>query len=252
MDHDAHNYVRRLEGQLRLLREDPSISEKNKELICKFKEFSISSGVPAGRIVRYMFDLLTLAQYLQRDFDKAKKEDIQELVGKLEKTDRFSKSTVRDMKLTLRKFYKWLRNTDEFPEEVRWYKTHIKCNSVMNPEDILTEEEVKRMIECCLKPRDRAFISFLYESGCRIGEVLLLRINQVKFDGYGAQALVNGKTGFRRVRLISCAPYLMEWLNKHPEKHDGNAYLWVNSRMERLGGNGKLKSQGSGKQKCKK
>jgi len=171
MDHDAHNYIRRLEGQLRLLREDPSISEKNKESICKFKEFSFSSGVTTGRIVRYMFDLRTLAQYLQKDFEEAKKEDIQELVGKLEKTDRFSKSTVRDLKLSLRKFYKWLRNTDEFLEEVRWYKTHIKYNSVKNPEDILTEEEVKRMIECCLKPRDRAFISFLYESGSKISSL---------------------------------------------------------------------------------
>ena len=40
MYHDTHNYKRRLEGQLRLLKMDPSISEKNKKLILKFILYS--------------------------------------------------------------------------------------------------------------------------------------------------------------------------------------------------------------------
>lgn len=234
MDHDAHNYDRRLEGQLRLLKNDPSISEENKKLICKFKDFSFSSGVTTGRIVRYLFDLRTMAQLLNKNFEESNREDIEVLVGKLERSDRYFRFTVRDLKLTLRKFYKWLRNTDKFPEEVKWYKTHIKYDGITNPEDILTDEEVQKIINCSTNPRDRAFISMLYESGCRIGEILLLRMNQVKFDSYGAQALVNGKTGFRRVRIISCVPYLTEWINKHPMKDDKNAYLWVSNKHKRI------------------
>jgi integrase len=233
MNHDAHDYERKLKGQLRLLKNDPSISEENKKLICKFKDFAFSFGITTGRVVRYMFDLRIMAQFLGKNFEDATKDDIVKLVGKLERSNRFSKSTVRDFKLTLRKFYKWLRNTDEFPEEVRWFKTHIRYDAIKNPEDMLTEEEVQKMINLCRDPRDKAFISTLYESGCRIGEILPLRINQVKFDQYGALLLVNGKTGFRRVRVVASAPYLIEWINNHPLKDDQKAFLWVSRDLKR-------------------
>lgn len=180
-----------------------------------------------------MFDLRVLTRYLNKDFEKANREDIKKLVGKLE-LSHYSKSTIRDFKLTLRKFYKWLRNTDEFPEEVKWYRTHIKYNAITNPEDILTEEEIKKMINCCLSPRGRAFVSLLYESGCRIGELLPLKWKQVIFDKYGAQILGNGKTGFRRVRVISCVPYLTEWINKHPLRDNENSFLWIRRDMKEL------------------
>jgi hypothetical protein len=40
------------------------------------------------------------------------------------------------------------------------------------------------------------------------------------FDSYGAKLLVNGKTGARRVRIVSSVPYLTKWINEHPLKGD--------------------------------
>jgi site-specific recombinase XerD len=234
MNYDMHNYKRRLEGQLRLLEENPSISEENKKLISQFKDQAFSEGITIGRVVRYLFDLRVMARFLDKDFSKAKKEDIQVLVGKLEDSGRFSKSTVRDFKLTLRKFYKWLRKSDDFPEEVKWFKTHIRYDGIKNPEDMLTEEEIRKMINSCMNPRNRAFISVLYESGCRIGEILPLQLNRVKFDQFGALLLVNGKTGFRRVRTVASSPYLTEWINKHPSKDDPKEFLWISRDLKRL------------------
>lgn len=55
-----------------------------------------------------------------------------------------------------------------------------------------------------------------------------MNINHVIFDEYGAQLFVNGKTGFRRVRVVACVSYLTDWLNRHPQKHDPEARLWLN------------------------
>jgi hypothetical protein len=44
-----------------------------------------------------------------------------------------------------------------------------------------------------------------------------------------------GKTGARRVRVISSAPYLREWLNKHPQGQMPEAYLWPGPRGEVVG-----------------
>jgi integrase len=69
----------------------------------------------------------------------------------------------------------------------------------------------------------------LYESGCRIGEILSLRIKHACFDEYGAQLIVNGKTGSRRVRIIASAPSLASWLDNHPLK-DSESPLWISLR----------------------
>jgi len=234
MDHDIYNYKRRLEREITILKEDPAISAPNKETIMQFADYAFSQGISTGRIIRYFFDLKTISRYLSKDFERANRDDIQVLLGNLERSGKYSRSTIRDLKLTLRKFFKWLRKTDAFPEEVNWFKTHIKYEGIKNPEDMLVEAEIVRMIDSCSKFRDRAFISMLYESGCRIGELLPLQLNQVKLDAFGALLLVSGKTGFRRVRIIGSAPYLIEWLNKHPQKDNPRAFLWITSRDKRL------------------
>ena len=68
----------------------------------------------------------------------------------------------------------------------------------------------------------------LYESGCRIGEILSLMIRNVEFDEYGCVLLVDGKTGQRRVRVIASAPKLASWIDNHPLRDQPDAPLWVN------------------------
>ena len=74
-------------------------------------------------------------------------------------------------KSTLRRFYKWLSNSEEYPEEVKWIKLKIKNGNHKLPEELLNEEDIKAMIEKADSLRDKALISVLYESGGRIGEI---------------------------------------------------------------------------------
>ena len=54
-----------------------------------------------------------------------------------------------------------------------------------------------------------------------------MKIKHIQFDKYGALAMLNGKTGMRRIRLIASVPSLSAWLNIHPFKDDKDAWLWV-------------------------
>lgn len=238
MSYDAYDYKDRLEKVIKQIRNDPSISERNKQEIIKFKDNCFVEKISTGRIAKYMYDLKTLSNWLGKDFEDANKDDIRTLVGKIEQKTYYKKrlgkeipykeSTKRDFRITLRKFYKWLRDTEDFPEEVKWIKsTGRRGKRIELPEDMLSEEDIKKLLNFADNPRDKAFISIIYESGCRIGEMLFLRIKHVKFDKYGAQLLVDGKTGFRRVRIIASVPFLMEWLNKHPKKEEPESPLWI-------------------------
>jgi integrase len=182
-------------------------------------------GYSKARILKYLSTLLSLAKLLGKPFVNAQKEDIIEVISKIEQSN-YSDWTKHDFKSVLKVFFRWLRETEDYPEEVRWIKVTSK-SKVKLPEELLTIEEVLKMVDAAEHIRDKAFILTLYESGCRIGELLTLQIKHVHFDNFGAVLIVNGKTGQRRVRIILSAPKLHQWIENHPLRDNLNAPLWI-------------------------
>jgi integrase/recombinase XerD len=208
------------------------ISDKNKSVLLKFNDELFSRGLSTGRVLKYMQKLLKLARWLKKDFADADIQDIKTLVSKIERSS-YVPYTKKEFKLCIRKLFQWLKGMDEdnYPPEVKWIKLGaVKGFKNRLPEDMLTQEEVLDLINAARSPRDKAFVAVLYESGCRIGEMLLTKISHVQIDSLGAQLRVNGKTGWRRIRIVSSVPYLTAWLNEHPFKNDHNTYLWVDSK----------------------
>lgn len=113
---------------------------------------------------------------------------------------------------------------------MRWIHTTVKRTEKNLPAngDLLTEEEIKKLLDAAMHPRDKAFIATLYESGARIGELASLQIKNVIFDENGAILNVTGKTGPRPIRIVSSTPLLVIWLQHHPRKNDKEAPLWLN------------------------
>jgi len=119
---------------------------------------------------------------------------------------------------------------------VKWIKSSRRFVKTTQAQDLLTQEEIKKMLEAADHPRTLALIHVLAESGARVGEIANLRIKDAVFDEYGAIIHVNGKTGERPVRLIDCVPSLREWINKHPEKDNPEAPLFINLGNNQYGG----------------
>jgi integrase len=235
---DAHNYRRRIELFFEKLENNETMSEGDKETLKKYRDYLISEGITLGRVGKYLTDLKRVSAILGKPFAEANEEHIRRVVTALERNEKYSPWSKRDFKVAIRKFYTWLRGTKEYPPEVAWMKVYGKVRNEKTHEDMLTEEEIKKLIEYAPEVQLKAFIATLYESGCRIGELIYLKTNQVKFDDYGAQLFVTGKTGFRRVRVVACVPYLVEWLNKHPLKDDHETFLWINRKLEPFSYNG--------------
>jgi len=207
------------------------ISKRNEELICKFINRMFALGVTKIRVVKYVQQLLKIAEILGKDFDKATKEDIERVVSEIQRRN-YSAWTKKDYKSTIKRFYKWLNGDKEYPELVKWIKTTLPKKDTKLPSDLLTEDDIKKMVDACRNDRDKALIFTLYESGARIGEICSLRIKDVKFDEYGSILIVTGKTGMRRVRIIAADPYLRAWMNKHPQRDNPEAYLWIKENLK--------------------
>lgn len=70
--------------------------------------------------------------------------------------------------------------------------------------EILSTEEIYRMVTSARRFEDRLIILLLFESGIRLGELLSIKKENVMFDDNGIIIHVSGKTGSRPVRIIKC------------------------------------------------
>jgi integrase/recombinase XerD len=67
----------------------------------------------------------------------------------------------------------------------------------------------------------------MYESGVRPEEFLRLTNLDMKVDSKGAILIVRGKTGERRVRIISFVRLLQQWLQVHALRSQNQYPLWI-------------------------
>jgi len=211
-----YHFNRIFERAMKRLESSLDVREEDKVNIWRFVDHLLAKGVSKARAAKYIYHLVVLARATDKPFESLGRRDVERLVSWINASD-YSENTKRDYKIVLKKFYQWLRGCNEeeheYPEEVKWIKTRLKRRRLL-PQALLTPEEVKKLVKAAENPRDKAFILTHYESGCRIGETLSLRIVNVNFDKYGAVLIVDGKTGPRRVRVIAAAPALVSWLSK--------------------------------------
>lgn len=222
---DFHNYAGRLEKALQEIRES-GIPEENKKAIEDFKSYLVIKGLSTARVENYVQRLRTIAPMLNKPFLQTTKDDVVKVLEQIVSNSRWSERYRYDFKISIRVFFKWLKQAHGHDVGIDWIKaTHTKKHVL--PEEILTEEEIRRIAEKADNLRDRAFVLVLYEGGFRIGEMLNLRVKHVQPNQYGFALTVNGKTGSRRVLVISSAPALANWIDIHPLKQDHEAFVWL-------------------------
>ena len=206
----VHGYARRIERHINKLENQNS---NNSKKILDFYHYLLNKRYAEATLEKYLIRLIHFSTWFEIDFDDATKEDLMKLINeKVNKRNDLKENSKTEYKKTIRNFYKWLKGCkdDEYPEEVE--ENHKQ------PEELLDDEDIEKLIKVASNPRDKAFIIMLAESGCRIGELLTLQIENIIFDDRGAYFLVDGKTGIRRVRVVNATPYLHVWLNHHPDK----------------------------------
>ncbi|MCL4328927.1 MAG: tyrosine-type recombinase/integrase [Candidatus Thermoplasmatota archaeon] len=174
----------------------------------------------------YIQRLRVLARWIPDEFldpsTKALKAVIIHLNG-----DDYTESTKSTYLKMYKKFCRVTLPRGKF--ESAWEKIKIpNPKTKVTRADLISFEEVQKLIENAKNGRDRALFALLYDSGCRIGEVLNMRVNNLSFDEYGAVLEVpKGKTGQRLVRIVGDSiPYLRSWLNDHPLANKPDAPLF--------------------------
>jgi len=202
-------------------------------MIDKFLEFCKANGIGKLRIIKYYYTLPKIAEWLNKPFDKVTKDDMIKLMVKIEQSD-YAEWTKHDYKAIIKRFYKWLNDDKDYPDSVKWIKPTIKRNNQKLPEDMLSTDDIDLLISKASNIRDKALVRCLYESGCRISELLNLQVKDIQYDEYSPIITVQGKTGSRRIRLIDKDGLLKTWLQAHPDKDNPDEYVFVSLARNRI------------------
>lgn len=242
---DSYNWQHRLDMELN---RQKVLSENDQKLILDFLEDCKSERVGKPRLIFYARLLRMTKQWRSKDLIDMDKQDIKRTLNKMEETD-LAEYTKQGYRITFKKFFRWVAiekkgeklRDKEYPDIVSWIDTTIKAKDKVKPENLLDEKDVKKLIEVADTPRNKAIIALFWDSGCRCGELLNLKLKNLNFDKYGATVSVQGKTGFRKVRLIPSVPYLATLKENHPDKSNPQAFLFVGegtrNMAQRLGYN---------------
>jgi integrase/recombinase XerD len=233
---DIHNYEEKYAGAQRQVT-NSTLSERNKQLIFGYRDACLIRNVCGKvRLIRVLGVLTLFGRLQPKDFDQYTKADVEHLIGQLvARQPPYTPETLGTYKAMLRNFLTWVLVPDKFPTrteipaQVAWIKVHVPAKDKRRLErnELLTPEDIQRLLDVCHNTRDKALIAVLWETGCRIAELGNLQLEHVTKTDHGYLLDLYGKTGHRTVLIISSAPYLTQWINNHPFKNRPDSPLWA-------------------------
>ena len=160
---DIHSFDRRYAVALEGLSQERGLTQGNKLTINRFLDSIESEGIGIPRRLTYTYWLKHIGILLRKDFEESTIDDIRRVATEIERSN-YTDYTKDTIKVMLKRFYKWLRGTDDYPPEVKWIRLLAKKNGRILPEEILTEDDVKALVDATDCSRDRALVEGLTTS----------------------------------------------------------------------------------------
>lgn len=211
-----------------------NVHTDRREIVRQFCGLRIAQKLKKTSVLNYC-KAVTALETVGKDYHSITKEDMVAWVSIIDK--HYTPATAQLYQALVKNFMRWVYYGDsddaQYPEPVRWIKTKKLKEPYKKP--ILSKEEIMRLVRATNNQRDRALLFCTYESGCRAGEVLGLKVKDVTITQTGAEIRVDGKTGPREVPLIESVPDIVLWLSMHPHADEPECCMWPTDKNGRKG-----------------
>ena len=216
------------------------LNERDKQLTLDFCTAKIAEGKTPSRVYKYVKVLTSWMPFLNgKHWEELATQDVMAAVAGIERS-KYAPNTRMTYKNILKVFFRWLKKCPSYkdPPETEWLKCSCPKPKRYSSKEMLTIEDIHKMISTTNDTMFRAFVVLLFDSGMRIGELMALKVKDIQFDPNGATIHVPDdpgcKTGSRDIYVVVSASYLSQWLNAHAAKDDPNAYIFYGSKPGKL------------------
>lgn len=221
------------------------ITDDDAQLIREFvAEISATRHISSGRAFKLYYTLVKFREFIGPFRENTIADiytgiDLVRTAKNPDGTSRYKQNTLGDFIRFLKRFYLWMcenHYTIINEKKIQKIRPPSYDTSTKTAEMLLTEEEVKAMIEACQNSRDRAIIATLYEGGLRIGEIAALKWKDVKFTDWNATITTAFKTGkSRTIPLVMARSYLAAWRNDYPLPVTSDSFTFLNNKHTPIG-----------------
>lgn len=206
---------------LKLNANEPIANARTYSEFLKRAEFE---GISVVRRLNYIRALLVLKSIRKgAPLSRISKKDVSEFLDSL---GHLSAGTIRIRFFCLKRFLNFLGKL----ELLEGLKPPPDNDIKVRASDLLSREDLQKLMEACPSVRGKAFLMMLYESGARIGEILNVRMQDFAFDADGVLVEIEGKTGKRRIRLVESSKHLRDWFKELRENHPSAHYVWFGQK----------------------
>lgn len=161
------------------------------------------------RIFVQLFDVT------EKDLNKQNKDSVTHYLAVLNNSDR-SIPTKNEIKSYLKKFLKWYYKDLQLIEDLNpvLKRENFEVNTKkINENNLITEQDVEKMLRFAQNYKEKAFIFLAFESGARPQEIINLKWKDIKFkEGFADISFYSGKTKQSRVFPVQKArEHLHNW-----------------------------------------
>lgn len=214
------NQMEALKNAVIIVLYDFEINDKHTELIeyDDYDRFLIEQyyaslsveGKSKKTIARYMSMIKTLSDWLQKPLKYISTKDIIYFLAKYQKDRNVSNTTLDGMRKCICAFYSWAEFSGYIEKSPARRIKGIKHDTVKEP--ALTSGEIEKAMLYCKNDRNKAILSFMYETAARVSEVAAVSLSDINFQE--RTVILHGKGNKDRVSMFTdkSALYLTEYL----------------------------------------
>lgn len=212
---------------IKRINSNAGLPKENRQSIKDMLYFMQSRGAKPNTLRKHIYCFEKFIYAIGKTpISKSTKRDVERALAEIEGLE-LAEETKRNIKVVVKQFYKHFYGDDDyFPEPVRWIKTTAKKSNNKLPSDLLTEDDILRLLDSAKNERDRAIISLLFETGIRASELLGMRKQDANLLSDPCFIIINeSKTIPRRIAITYSAGYIGAYMRTIKNVKDSD-YLW--------------------------
>lgn len=194
----------------------------NFKLVQSFIASKRVEGCSEKSLKYYQATILKMLKGINKDIQKIVTDDLRNYLTEYQKKKNSSKITIDNIRRILSSFFSWLEDEDYILKSPVRRIHKVKSASIIK--ETYTDEALELMRDNCDNLRDLALIDMLASTGMRVGELVLLNIEDINFTE--RECVVFGKGSKERIVYFDARTkiHLQNYLNS---RIDNNNALFV-------------------------
>lgn len=194
----------------------------NSEYLRMFLNAKKIEGCSERTLQYYRVTVEHLLRNVTTQIRKVTTDEIRNYLVEYQKINNCSKVTVDNIRRNISSFFTWLEEEDYILKSPMRRIHKIKTKTVVK--EVISDEAIEKMRDCCKEKRDIAIIDLLYSTGIRVGELVNLNISDLDLEQ--RECVVYGK-GDKERRVYFDAKAKIHLQDYIQSRTDENPALFV-------------------------